>query len=57
MQNAGHQSCNIIIDLRRCKLNPDAAIKDIELYYRLSKRIRKMKVIVNDLEIIDYGSK
>ncbi|MBP5471517.1 MAG: hypothetical protein J6Y12_02480 [Lachnospiraceae bacterium] len=57
MQNAGHQSCNIIIDLRRCKLNQNTAIKDIESYYKLSKRIRKMKVIVNDLEIIDYGTK
>ena len=55
IQNAGHQSCNIIVDLRRCKLSADLALKDLDYYFKISKRVRRMKVIVDDEEIIDYN--
>lgn len=57
MQNAGHQSSNVIIDLRRCKLNTEYAIKDIEAQFKVSKRIRNLKIITNDGNILDYISK
>ena len=50
-QNAGHQSSNVIIDLRRCKLSEEIAMKDIKYYFKTSKRIRKMKIILNDEKI------
>ena len=55
IQNAGHQSSNIIVDLRRCKLSSDLALKDLNYYFKISKRVRRMKIIVNDEEIIDYN--
>lgn len=54
MQKAGHQSSNVIIDLRRSKLNPNIALKEIYLHFTLSRRIRTMKVIINEEKIIDY---
>ena len=54
LQNASHQSNNVIVDLRRCKLNQDQAIKEMEQRFNLSKRIRRMKIITNDEKIIDF---
>ncbi|MBQ9610153.1 MAG: hypothetical protein IJV15_12015 [Lachnospiraceae bacterium] len=54
LQNASHQSNNVIVDLRRCKLPQDQAIKDLEQRFNLSKRIRRMKIITNDEIIIDF---
>lgn len=54
IQNAGHQSRNVIIDLRRCKLDRNTAIKEIEIYFKEFKRIRFLKVIVDDEIIVDY---
>ena len=54
LQNASHQSNNVIVDLRRCKLNQDQAIKELEQRFNLSKRIRRMKIITNDEKIIDF---
>ena len=54
MQNAGHQSSNVIIDLRRCKLPLVIAQKDLNYYFDISTRIRRMKVIVDDKKMIDY---
>ena len=54
IQNAGHQSRNVILDLRRCKLDTNTALKEIELYFKAFKRICFLKVIVNDELIIDY---
>ena len=45
LQNASHQANNVIVDLRRCKLAEEQAIKDLEQRYRLSKRIRRMKMV------------
>ena len=43
VQNASHQSVNIIIDLRRCKMMDDEAIRKICHYFDLSKRIQTHK--------------
>lgn len=51
LQNASHQSNNVIIDLRRCKLPQDQAIKDLAQRFNLSKRIRRMKIITIDEKI------
>ena len=55
LQNASHQANNVIVDLRRCKLPEDQAIKDLEQRYRLSKRIRRMKIVTKDEKIIDLN--
>ena len=47
-QNALHQSQNIILDLRRCKLQQSIAIKEAELHFKLSKRVQRMKIIIYD---------
>ena len=55
VQNASHQSVNIIIDLRRCKMMDDEAIRKIRHYFDLSKRIRRIKIITKTAEIIDFS--
>ena len=55
LQNATHQSNNVIIDLRRCKLPEDQALSEIQRRFDLSKRIRNMKVITADEKIIDLN--
>ncbi|MBQ8983079.1 MAG: hypothetical protein IJ079_05765 [Lachnospiraceae bacterium] len=57
LQNASHQSNNVIVDLRRCKLPQDLAIKELEQRFYLSKRIRRMKIITNDEQTIDFEKK
>ena len=57
IKNAGKQSCNVILDLRRCKMNADEATKKIEYYFKISKQIRNLKVIVNEEKIIDFNKK
>ena len=54
-QNAGHQSSNVIIDLQRCKLADVDALKDIRYHYKISKRIKRLKVIMKDKNIIDIS--
>ena len=54
LQNAKHQSSNIIVDLRRCKLSDNQAVKELEHHFSLSKRLRRMKVITKAEEILDY---
>lgn len=53
IQSASHQSANIIIDLRRCKMDEVKAFKEIARYFKLSKRIRRIKVIGRDEKILD----
>lgn len=55
LQNAGHQSSNIIVDLRRCKLPEPIAQRDLNYYFKISKRIRRMKVVINEEKIVDYS--
>ncbi len=54
IQNAAPQSNNVIIDLRRCNLSEESAMKDLERQFKLSHRIKQMKVIVTDEKIIDF---
>ena len=54
VENALEQSNNIIVDLQRCKLNDDQAIKDLERQFKLSRRLRRMKIITKDREILDF---
>lgn len=54
LQNANHQSRSVIVDLRRCKLQDEKAIKDLEHHFTLSKRLRNMKIITHDENMLDY---
>ena len=47
----------VMLDLRRCKMNADEATKKIEYYFKISKQIRNLKVIVNEEKIIDFNKK
>ncbi len=53
VQNASHQSENIIIDLRRTKISQEQALKEFERYFRLSKRLRRIIIITKDEIILD----
>ena len=57
VQNASHQAENIIIDLRRCKMMDEQAIKEIKRYFDLSRRIRHIIIITKLLETIDFCKK
>lgn len=54
IQNAKRQSRNVIIDLRRCGLPEERAIKESEHHFSLSKRLQRMKIITKSEEILDY---
>ena len=54
LQNATHQAGNVIVDLRRCGIPEDKAIKEFEQGFALSKRLRKMKIVLKSDEILDY---
>ena len=55
VQSASHQSENIIIDLRRSKMNENTAINEIRQYFEKSKRIRRVKIITKDAEMLDFS--
>ncbi len=55
LQNAAHQSNHVIVDLRRCKMPQNIAVKELEHHFNLSRRIRRMKIITADEKIIDFG--
>lgn len=55
VQSASHQSENIIIDLRRYKADEEIAVKDIERYFNLSKRLRRAKIILKSEEMLDFS--
>ncbi len=54
MQNAAHQSGNVIIDLRRSKMSEDQALRDFEREFQKSKHIKRMKIIKKDSDILDF---
>ena len=54
IQNAKHQSRNVIVDLRRCGLVEDQAIRELEHHFNLSKRLRRMTIITNSENKLDY---
>ena len=53
VQNAKEQSRYVVLDLRRCKLSDDRAVKEAEHHFRLSKRLRKIKIITKDEKLLD----
>ena len=55
VQGAVEQSRNIIVDLFRSKMPEDDAIKGYEKYFKASKRIKRMKIIKKNREIIDFS--
>ena len=58
MQNAAGQARNIIIDLRRCKMSEETAIKKFEEEFLKSKHVKKLKIIKKStLEILDFFKK
>lgn len=54
LQKAAHQSNNVIVDLRRCTMPQNNAIKELEHHFNLSRRLRRMKIITIDEKIIDF---
>ena len=54
IQNASHQAFNIIVDLRRCGLSQELAIKDLKYNYELSRRLKQMMIITKEEDILDY---
>ena len=55
IQNGEHQSNSLIVDLRRIKLDEAVAIKELETHFRLSKRVRRLKIITKNEELLDYS--
>ncbi|MEE3485492.1 MAG: hypothetical protein VZQ98_14375 [Bacteroidales bacterium] len=55
LQIAKEQSTNVIIDLARCGLSEEDAINGIEREFRLSKRLRQLKIITKSKEILDFS--
>ena len=55
LQSAVNQSRNLIVDLRRCKLTDEQAIKELKYHFQHSKRVRRMKIITKDAKILDFG--
>ena len=54
IQNASHQSQNIIIDLRNSPIQDPVAIRKLQHYFYLSRRLKRMIVISKKSEILDY---
>ena len=54
IQAAAQQSGNIIIDLRRCKMPEDKAINAFKREFSISKRMKVMKIINKNGEILDF---
>ena len=52
---AGKQSENIIIDLRRSKMQEEQAIRDFEKEFSTTKKLKRMKIITKDKEILDFS--
>lgn len=55
IQNALRQSPNIIIDLFRCKLNEDVAIKEIKRQFNINKAIKRVTIIKKNQNTIDLS--
>ena len=54
LQNASHQSVSVIVDLRRCGIPEDKAVKELEQGFQLSRRFRRMKIVLKSGELLDY---
>lgn len=54
VQNAMHQAQNMIMDLRRCKLDDEQAISETVHYFKMSKRLRRLKIITKSEKVLDF---
>ena len=55
VQNASHQSENIIVDLQRIPLLQKQSIKELEHYFSLSRRLKRMKIVTKDKKVLDFN--
>ena len=55
MQGAAEQSRSIIVDLFRSKMPEEEAIKGYEQYFKISKRVKRMKIIKKNRDILDFS--
>ena len=53
-KRAAKQSENIIIDLRRTKIPTDQVKTSLEKLFKVSRRIRNLKVITREQELLDF---
>lgn len=53
LQSASHQSENIIVDLRRIKLDQNRCLAELEKHFKLIKRIKHLKIITKTEKDID----
>ncbi len=54
IQKASHQSENIVLDLRRIKIHQAKYMPEIERYFAMSKRIKRIKVILKTKKVLDF---
>lgn len=54
MQRASHQAENIIIDLRRIKIHQNKCLAEFEKHFKLSRRIKRLKIITKTRKIVDF---
>ena len=54
MQGAAEQSRSIIVDLFRSKMPEEEAIKGYEQHFKISKRVKRMKIIKKNRDILDF---
>ncbi|MBQ9017418.1 hypothetical protein IJ103_04270 [Candidatus Saccharibacteria bacterium] len=57
IRNAKKQSENIIIDLRRAKLNQGQCIKDLQILFMKTKSIKRMIIITKSKNILTWEKK
>jgi hypothetical protein len=54
IQIAVKQSRNVIVDLMRIKLHQDKALHELEKEFRLSKSLKRLKIITKSKKVIDF---
>lgn len=54
-KKAAKQSENVIIDLRRTKIQDKVALGQLEHLFSKSKRVKRMKVITKNKKVVDFG--
>lgn len=55
LMRAGKQAENIIIDLRRSKMQEDQAIMAFKKEFSLAKKLKRLKIITKREEILDFS--
>ena len=55
LQEAAQQSCNVVIDLRRSKMQEEKAVKAYEHEFYNNKSLKRMKIIKKNEEVLDFS--